>query len=376
MGGRASAADPTVRVVADLSIVGVPILVGLAVLTVGVVGLAIWQRRRLHWWGEVLVGLLVVVLLAANVAGWVNRHFDYYPTLDDLLGRRAADEASVGALDSSRVPAKGKVVEIAIPAKTSGFDARPAQVYVPPAWFERPRPQLPVIVLLPGEPSQTSDWTRAGFADVTSDAFAKEHRGKAPIVVMADENGTITDDTECVDGKLGNVEQYLTVDVPAFVERRFHTATRPQQWAIAGLSEGGMCSLMLSLRNPDVYPTFADYSGLLGPRSGDTNAVGTTVGDLFGGSQAEFDQHEPGVLLRTNRYPQLGGWFEVGSADPDPLAAQNELVPLARAAGIATCAVTIPGGEHTFPVWAQAFRDSLPWMAGRLGLTEPVDCPT
>jgi hypothetical protein len=163
----------------------------------------------------------VIVLLAANVGGWVNRHFDYYPTLDALLGRRAADEAPVSSLDTSQVPAAGKVVELSIPATTSGFDARPAEVYVPPVWFEKPRPKLPVIVLLPGSPSQTDDWTRAGFADVTADAFAKEHRGKAPILVMADENGSLTNDTECVDGRLGKVEEYLTVDVPAFVERRF-----------------------------------------------------------------------------------------------------------------------------------------------------------
>ena len=232
-----------------------------------------------------------------------------------------------------------------------------------------------MVVLLPGEPSQTDDWTRSGFADVTSDAFAKLHGGKTPIVVMADENGSITGDTECVGGDVGDVEKYLTVDVPTFVERRFHAATAPQRWAIAGLSEGGVCALVISLRNPDVYRTFADYSGLLGPRSGDTNAVGSTVADLFGGRKAEFDAHDPSTLLREKRFPELGGWFQVGSADSAPLVAQQQLVPLARAAGIDTCAVTIPDGEHTFQLWAQAFRNSLPWMAGRLGITGPVACP-
>jgi len=192
---------------------------------------------------------------------------------------------------------------------------------------------------------------------------------------MADENGDTLNDTECVDSKLGNVEQYLTVDVPAFIEKRFGAAATPQQWAIAGLSEGGMCALMLSLRNPDVYRTFGDYSGLVGPRSGDTNRPGTTVTDLFGGDRVAFAAHEPSLLLRTHSYPELGGWFEVGSLDSDPLAAQRLLVTQARAAGIDTCAVTIPGGEHTFQVWAQAFRDSLPWIAGRLGITGPIECP-
>jgi hypothetical protein len=38
--------------------------------------------------------------------------------------------------------------------------------------------------------------------------------------------------------------------------------------------------------------------------------------------------------------------------------------------------VTIPGGEHTFAVWSAAFRDSLPWIAARLGISdEPRTCP-
>jgi S-formylglutathione hydrolase FrmB len=360
---------------ADLSIVGLPILVVLGVVTVTIAAVAIWQRHRLHWWGESIVGLFFVALVVVNVAGWVNQHYDYYPTLDALLGRRAADQASLRALDSTVVPVKGKVVELAIPGTVSGFRARHAQVYVPPAWFERPRPALPVIVLLAGQPGQTSDWTRAGDADVTADAYAREHHGRAPILVMADQNGSFSADTECVNGPAGNVETYLTVDVPAFAEHRFHSATGPQQWAIAGLSEGGSCAVMLSLRHPDVYRTFASYGGLLGPRSGDTNAIGSTVTDLFGGDRAKFAAHEPSVLLRRRPYPELGGWFEVGSANSGPFAAQRILVPLARAAGIDTCDVTIPGGEHTFEVWAQAFRDSLPWMAGRLGITEPISCP-
>jgi hypothetical protein len=147
-------------VLADLSIVSIPMLVGLGVLTVAVAAVAVALRHRLHWWGEVLVGVVLLVLVAANVGGWVNRHYDYYPTLEDLLGRRAADEASLGTLDERGVPSRGRVVELPIPGRTSRFDARPAQVYLPPAWFARPRPRLPVIVLLPGTPGQTSDWTR------------------------------------------------------------------------------------------------------------------------------------------------------------------------------------------------------------------------
>ncbi len=77
-------------------------------------------------------------------------------------------------------------------------------------------------------------------------------------------------------------------------------------------------------------------------------------------------------MFQNQRFPDLGGWFEVGTLDQDPLAGIETLAPLAQKAGIATCLVLVPGGEHTFQLWSEAFRDSLPWMAARLGLVRMV----
>ncbi len=358
---------------AEFSIIAVPFLVTFAAVTVLAIVMALLLRHRARMWVQISVWILVVALVALNALGWVNRHYAYMPTLQDLFGRTAADESTVADVEhQTEVPTTGKVITIPIPGTTSGFVPRDALVYLPPAWFERPRPKLPVIVLLPGTPGATDNWTQGGFADVTSDAYAAQHGGRAPILVMADNNGSDTADTECV----GPVEQYLTVDVPAFAKRRFGTATAPPQWAIGGLSEGGVCGLMLTLRHPEVYRTFLDFGGLLGPRSGEGNSVGSTVSDLFGGNQAEFDAHEPLDIMAKTEFPQLGGWFEVGSDDADPLAAQRELVPAATKARLTVCSVVVPGGEHTFQMWKQAFQDALPWTAARLGIGPPVrKCP-
>jgi S-formylglutathione hydrolase FrmB len=262
-------------------------------------------------------------------------------------------------------------VPITIPGTASGFQARKAQAYLPPAWFAEPRPALPVIMMMHGEPGDPSDWAEGGQAPATADAWAAAHRGVAPVLIMPDINGDLTTDTECVDSPIGNAETYLTVDVPASVQRQLGTKPPGQAWAVAGLSEGGACAIMLSLRHPDLFPTFADYGGLIGPRLGDTNADTTsTISQLFGGSQQQFAAHEPTDLLNTGNpaYRRLGGWFEAGSADPEPLAAAQQLAPLAQKAGISTCLVVVPDGGHTFDVWSAAFRSSLPWIAARLGL--------
>ena len=222
-----------------------------------------------------------------------------------------------------------------------------------------------------------SDWSSDGDADSTADAFAQSHHGVAPIIVMPDPNGTKTVDSECVNSRFGDAETYLVQDVPAFVRRRYDASRGPGSLAIGGLSAGGTCSVMLSLRHPSVYPTFASFSGFASPQYLETTRA-QTIDTLFGGSEAEFADHDPIRLLQRGRFDGVAGWFEVGNQDTQPLQAAHQLQPAARRAGIATCIVVRPGG-HDFTIWSQALEDSFPWLAWRLGLTpepthEPATC--
>jgi S-formylglutathione hydrolase FrmB len=328
----------------------------------------------------VLAALLSAALLLASAAQAVNAHYGYYPTLAEALGA-TPDAASLAVAEAEAaagiVPPTGQVVPLAVPATASRFAAREALVYLPPAWSARPRPALPVVLLLHGTPGDPQDWTDGGAAQTTADAWAAAHRGVSPVLVMPDVNGSLTGDTECVDSSRGAVETYLTVDVPTAVHAALGTRPPGKDWIVAGLSEGGSCALVLALRHPARFAAFGDYGGLAGPRVGETNAdTADTVAELFGGSAEQFAAHEPASLLAEHRYPTLAGWFQVGAEDPEPLAAAQQLVPLARAAGIATCLVTVPGAGHTFDVWSAAFRDSLPWMAARLGLVRPEAAQT
>lgn len=333
---------------------------------------------RFGRWGRAAALLVVAVLLAVEAGILVNAHYQYFRTVGEALGRPGSDVGTLADAERHRgkIPRRGEVVPLPIPPTRSGFVARVALAYLPPAWFAEPRPALPVVLLLHGTPGWPSDWTDGGRAPTTADAWARSHGGVAPVLVMPDINGSLTGDSECVDSPLGAVETYLTVDVPAAAQQELGTLPTGPGWVVAGLSEGGSCSIMLALRHPAEFTAFGDYSGLAGPRVGETNAdTADTVTQLFGGSQQAFAAHEPSALLGANRYPELGGWFEVGADDDEPYQAFRELVPLARAAGITTCQVVVPGGGHTFDVWSSAFRASLPFFAERLGLVARSDPP-
>jgi S-formylglutathione hydrolase FrmB len=353
-------------------------LAGACLLT----GLVIAGWHHAHW-PQRAFGIVAIALAVVSAGSSVNQTFQYYPTLDRLFGKEADNFLSNSALDSLRqqvaktgqLPTHGVTVSVPIPDPNLKYSPRQAFVWVPPAWFAPNRPKLPVIELLHGTPGEPSDWTRADYADSTALAFAEKHGGQAPILVMPDVNGSFGGDTECVDSKMyGDVETYLTKVVPAYMEKNFNAKTTPPSLAIAGLSEGGTCAIMLALNNPKMYPTFASYSGFESPTYQTDNAQ-QTIAALFGGSQADYDAHNPEYLLGHARYAGMAGWFESGLQDTPSLDAARTLQTLAAKAGIDTCFADPPGG-HDFDFWKQAFSDSLPWLSWRVGLTpEPQNLP-
>ncbi|HEY6531958.1 MAG TPA: alpha/beta hydrolase-fold protein [Acidimicrobiales bacterium] len=344
-------------------------LAGLVVfaMTAAVVGF----RHERNW--KRLDGLVSVVASLALLGVVVNAHYQYLPTVANLFGKVAENEVGLPELQQIRdevrstgqLPAKGSTLHVAIPGTTSGFDARDAYLYVPPAFFADPAPTLPVLMLLHGTPGGPEDWLVGGEADQVADAFAARNDGKAPILVMPDATGGDFADTECVDSSRGHAETYLTVDVANYVSHTLDVGS--SRWGIAGLSMGGFCSLMLSLRHPQQFVVFGDYSGLSQPT---LDPPDTALADLFGGDQQTMDAHDPTKILAGAHLSGLAGWFEVGESDSQPLEATRAVATQATQAGITACLLVRSGG-HDFAFWHQALENSLPWISTQLGLLAP-----
>ncbi len=355
-------------------------------------GLALRRHRLMKW---VLRGFSVVLVVISAAAG-VNAHYAYFPNLASLFGWRARDQISVegfrrlaamvaphdvsartgrraspaaaAAVRPTARPAiartlvHGVVVPFPIPGVVSGFSGRTAQVYVPPVWFARPGIRLPVIELLHGTPGSPADWTRGGGADVTADDYARLHGGLAPIIVMPDVNGSWASDTECVNGRHGLAETYLTVDVHRAVVAAFHTRIDAGGWAVAGLSEGGYCALELALRHPDMFSVVGDFSG------GDHPTVSGGLHNLFDGSPAHVAaterQYNARVLLQTARTARPAIWMATGTDDGDIVRSMRVLMREAQARGLRTWLDLLDGG-HTFRVWSKSFRNAMPWIAAQ-----------
>ncbi|TQF68245.1 esterase [Rhodococcus spelaei] len=353
--------------------------IGLGVLALMLLVVRVFADRG--FWRTV-ISLLAALAVVAAAAVQVNLVFDAYPTVRDALGVANPNEIDFAAVPPAEshplsgkpvdtvwrpppdLPATGRVTAVPIPGTVSGFTARDAQIYLPPAYFANPRPQLPVLVLLAGQPGGPEDWINGGKLAQTMDAFAAEHGGLAPVVVVADGTGSQLANPLCVDSKLGNVATYLATDVPAWVTANLQVDPDPRAWAIGGLSYGGTCSLQMATNHPDRYPTFLDLSGQEEPTLGDHQR---TLDAAFGGDEEKFRAVNPMDLMARQQFPNTAGAFVVGRDDKDFKPGVHTLYEAAQRAGMDVRLVELPGG-HSFAVWSGGLEQELGWLAKRMGL--------
>jgi S-formylglutathione hydrolase FrmB len=352
-----------------------------------------------QWWRRG-ASLLAVPLCLLSAALALNLWVGYFPTVQSAWNQLTAgplpdqtDAASVSAMATKGLqPRRGSVVPVTIPDDASHFKHRGELVYLPPAWFaSNPPPQLPTVMMIGGEFNTPADWLRAGNAVKTIDDLVAANGGNAPVFVFVDSGGAFNNDTECVNGPRGNAADHLTKDVVPDMISRFRVSAKPSHWGIVGWSMGGTCAVDLAVMHPELFSSFVDIAGDLGP---DAGTKAQTIARLFGGNAKAWAAFDPtSVITRHGRYTGVSGWFAISSdstparrrsipvadtgavgvggkdATPNPndqTVAAESLCKLGRANGI-DCAVVAQPGRHDWPFASRAFAAALPWLAGQIG---------
>jgi S-formylglutathione hydrolase FrmB len=369
------------------------IWVGLTGLAVAVAVLG-WRSGR--WWRRgVSMMAVLLCLLSAGVS--LNLWVGYFRTVQAAWSELTAgplpdqtDMATVTAMrQRGQVPSHGALVAVDIPSAASGFKHRSELVYLPPAWFAPNAPKLPTVMMIAGEFNTPSDWPRTGDAITPIDQFAAAHGGDAPVFVFVDVGGSFNNDTECVNGPRGNVADHLTKDVVPYVTSAFDVSPDPANWGIVGWSMGGTCAVDLTVMHPELFSSFVDIAGDMGPNAGTKDQ---TIARLYGGDASAWATFDPTTAIdRHGPYRGVWGWFAISSDAPvqrrggfgnpggtglggldaagrpnDQTAAAHSLCTLGRANGIA-CAVVAQPGRHDWPLAAKVFTAALPWLAGQIG---------
>ncbi|MCV7332091.1 esterase family protein [Mycobacterium cookii] len=368
-------------------------------VTGGAGAVAVLGWRTARWWRR-SASVVAVPLCLLSAALTLNLWVGYFPTVQTAWDQLTAgplpyqtDAAGLSAIAAAGIqPAHGSVVPVTIPDDASHFKHRGELVYLPPAWFSTSPPaRLPTVMMIGGEFNTPADWLRAGNAVKTIDDLAAAHGGNAPVFVFVDSGGAFNNDTECVNGSRGNAADHLTKDVVPYMVSKFGVSPDAENWGIVGWSMGGTCALDLTVMHPELFSSFVDIAGNMGPETG-TKAQ--TIARLFGGSANAWAAFDPAtVIAKHGRYKGVSGWFDISSNNlpkhhrsltvtgagevglgghdvvrntADSTVAAESLCELGRAYGI-NCAIVAQPGKHDWPFASNAFAAALPWLAGHLG---------
>lgn len=326
-----------------------------AVLVAGAaVGVALGNLVHTRWWRR-LVAVVAVPLFVLSGAAVVNAD----RAQADAFGAMAAGPTRTGTPDQPR-SVHGVVRTVLIPGVRSGFRARPAIVYLPPAALARHPPRLPVVIMMSGEPGAPTDLVTQGRLGPMMDGIARAHYGVAPVVVVPDQLGAVRANPMCVDSRLGRVATYITTDVRAWTLAHLPVSHDPSRWAVGGFSEGGTCSIQFAAGRPDLFGAVLDISGQVAPVNG---TLRHTLAVAFGGSRPAYLRASPLALLRAHTpFVHTRALFAVGALDRRYRPMSVVVARSARQAGMQTSLHLVPDVKHN---WRTA-RGGLTWGMAEL----------
>ncbi|MDQ4502063.1 alpha/beta hydrolase-fold protein [Sinomonas sp. ASV322] len=331
-------------------------------------------------WGRRVVAILSAAAMALLSGQLINAYFGLNLTLADLAGvslshirpfdpsldRSAHPTAALGAWSrAGGLPPSGELRTVQIPAPSSGFAARPTYVYLPPAYFAPTRPELPVLLLVPGQPGNPSDWIVGGRLRHKLDRFAADHGGVAPVAVVVDPNGSPSANTMCMDTKLGRAESYLVNDVIPWVKKHVSVAEDPSLWAAGGFSFGGTCAVQLLAKHPELVTSALGFAAEQEPALAKDRTK--TIDLAFDGDAAAFASEVPAHFFASSRHEGLL-FLAAGSRDQDFTRQARVIAAQAQASGVEVHEFSADGEGHSWEMIAKAWPSGLDLLARRWGI--------
>ena len=346
------------------------------ILCFAAIFIAILNFWRSKWQRKVLAAIAIIIFLSAGILK-VNAVYELNETLGALFNISGPiEEISLPKKSSSSfdaaspyknwqppesMPSKGTMGSVIIPNNDSKFAARPARLYLPPAALVDSPPQLPIIIMMMGQPGSPE---QANILVDSLDAFAKSHNGLAPIVLAVDQTGAPALNPMCIDSKMGLVHTYIMSDTIKYIKSSLNVLQDRKYWVVGGYSNGGECALSFGAKHPDIFGSLISIAGEVEPSLGTPKQ---TLSAGFGGDKKKYESEKPVNIMSKTKYKDMWAIFTAGSNDRVFSEQAKQGAEAAAAAGMTTKQLYQPGGDHGGGMIVWSFEQSLSVLAERLG---------
>jgi S-formylglutathione hydrolase FrmB len=276
---------------------------------------------------------------------------------------------------------------VAIVVKTKTLPD-PANIYVllPPGYSSHPGRRYPVFYLLHGTSGTASDWTVMGNAQ-------KVIGNRQLITVMPDIALNDGGGGWCTDWPNGaqSWEAFHIHQLLPWVQSNLRTLNARGERAIAGLSQGGFCSMSYAARHPDLFSIALGYSGAPDiyydsqARTGAEAVINATEVGLdhvppntfFGDPLTDginWAAHDPATLAENLRWTRMYMYWGNGKDGPYDTpgssggangiealiwADNNYFQARLNSLGIPAYFDDYGNGTHSWPYWTRDLRRSI-----------------
>jgi enterochelin esterase-like enzyme len=218
-------------------------------------------------------------------------------------------------------------------------------VYTPPAYDPDAAAAYPVLCLLHGWSDSETGWTQIGQANFILDALITSGKAKPMAVVMPLGYGQMSfvetgieiwQNPAAITANVMRFQRALLNEVLPQVESNYNARRDREGRAIAGLSMGGLESLVVGLNHPDKFAWIGGFSSALSFLDDQLSE------QLF--PNLDSGTSQPGLV-----------WISCGTEDP-LLASNRSFIAWLKQQGVSLTAVETPGG-HTWLEWRDRFVD-------------------
>jgi enterochelin esterase-like enzyme len=215
---------------------------------------------------------------------------------------------------------------------------------------------------VPGSPAQYIG-TSLHLASTLAQQVAAGHLSDAVIVMPNYTPRQV--DTECVNGTntQPRMEDWLTKDVPEWVDSHVRVDPDRSSWATLGFSAGGWCAAMATMLHPETYAAAIVLQGYFQPTFEPPYRPFTT--------DSPQGQHYDLAKLAHQDPPRVAIWLLTSKADPVSYGTTEALLSDAKPP-LSVTAVVLANGGHRLSVFLPFVPTALDWLGSNVPGFAPI----
>ncbi|RIV24064.1 esterase [Fibrisoma montanum] len=229
---------------------------------------------------------------------------------------------------------------------------RRAFVYTPPGYDENPKKQYPILYLLHGAGENERGWSLQGHMSAILDNLIAEKKATPMLVVM--DNGYALVPNEAPANTPGDMvkraatlEQVYLREIIPTMETAYRTLPGRENRAMAGLSMGGLQTMLIGMKHVDMFSHYGFFSGAI-------------FGDMLADPKTAFNGVFADAKAFNNKVRVL--WFSAGSEEKRFVEMAADARKKLGDLGIKSTYYESPGTYHEWHTWRRCLHEFAPLL--------------